>query len=225
MKADASSVLVCSCSHEPYAHKHFLDFLVQTQKQFKCGHIIHLGDLVDSHSASFHDHDPDVLSDGDEIDLAVKKLKSWQKAFPVMSICKGNHDIINDRRALSDSISNKRIRTIEEIYDFPKGWDLQWSHYRHGVKYEHGVSFGGQTPHLQAAQVNRQSTVIGHFHSFAGVDYNANDKDLIFGMVVGCGIDRKQRPFWYGRDFKRKPILGCGVVRDGKYAQFIPMNI
>lgn len=225
MKLEPQNVLTCSCSHEPYTHKHFLEFLVQTQKEHKCGQIVHLGDLVDNHATSYHEHDPDVLSDGDEIKLAIKHLAKWKLAFPKMKVCKGNHDILNERKAKTNGQSEKRIKTIQEIYEFPKTWEWEWSHYVSNVKYEHGTSFGGNTPHLQAAQVNRQSSVIGHFHSYAGVDYNANDRDLIFGMVVGCGIDRTLRLFWYGRDFKRKPILGCGVVKDGKYAQFIPMNI
>lgn len=225
MKPDPSNILVCSCSHEPFTHKHYLDFLTETKSKEGCGQIVHLGDLVDNHAASYHEHNPDGLSDGDEIKLAIKHLEKWKRAFPVMKICKGNHDLINERKALTHALSGLRIKPIEDVYEFPKGWDYAWQHYICGVKYEHGVSFGGKTPHLQAAEVNRQSTVIGHFHSFAGVDYNANEKDLIFGMVVGCGIDRKKYPFWYGRDFKRKPILGCGVVRDGKNAQFIPMKI
>jgi len=45
-------------------------------------------------------------------------------------------------------------------------------------------------------------------------------------MSVGCGIDRRSYAFAYGKDFKKKPILGCGVVMEkGRYAQFIPMQL
>jgi hypothetical protein len=45
-------------------------------------------------------------------------------------------------------------------------------------------------------------------------------------MNVGSGIDRKTYAFEYGRDFKKKPIIGCGVVTDnGRFAQFFPMDI
>ena len=35
-------------------------------------------------------------------------------------------------------------------------------------------------------------------------------------MNVGCGIDAKAYAFNYGKDSRKKPILSCGVVIDGK---------
>jgi hypothetical protein len=41
---------------------------------------------------------------------------------------------------------------------------------------------------------------------------------------VACGIDRKAYAFNYGRDFKDKPVLGCGVVlENGRIPMFVPM--
>ena len=43
-------------------------------------------------------------------------------------------------------------------------------------------------------------------------------------MAVGCGVDNSSMAYAYGRNFKNKPILGCGVVIDGlPYAE--PMNL
>jgi hypothetical protein len=78
--------------------------------------------------------------------------------------------------------------------------------------------------HIQAAIDNRQSTVIGHIHSVSGVEYIANNKDTIYGMNVGCLIDRHAYAFDYGKDFKLKPILSCGVTTDrGRFAQVFPL--
>ena len=60
-------------------------------------------------------------------------------------------------------------------------------------------------------------TVIGHTHSSAGVHYTANERDTIFGMNVGCGIDVKRYAFAYGKDFPRKPIISCGVVSSTRH--------
>ena len=90
----------------------------------------------------------------------------------------------------------------------------------------HGTNKCGKYAHIQAAYDNRQSTVIGHIHSNAGIGWIANSKDCIFGMTVGCGIDRKKYTFSYGVDFRSKPILGCGIVSGyGEHAQFVPMNL
>ena len=80
--------------------------------------------------------------------------------------------------------------------------------------------------HKNRAISNRQSTVIGHCHSFGGVNYMASRNDLIFGMNVGCGIDVDAMAFSYGKNFPKKPTLGCGVVLDGgRTAIFIPMDL
>ena len=92
--------------------------------------------------------------------------------------------------------------------------------------YKHGTGFCGKYAHVTACERSRMSTVIGHTHSSAGVEYLASSKDCIFGMNVSSGIDRKAYAFAYGKDFPRKPILGCGVVTDkGRFAQYFPMEV
>jgi hypothetical protein len=71
---------------------------------------------------------------------------------------------------------------------------------------------------------NRQSTVIGHHHSHGGVNYLANDSDILFGLNVGCLIDRHTYVFDYGKQAKFKPTLGVGVVIYG-VPSFIPMIV
>jgi hypothetical protein len=53
---------------------------------------------------------------------------------------------------------------------------------------------------------------MGHLHSQAGVWYSANQKSIIFGMAVGCGIDRGHMQMYYGTKFTSKPVISCGVV-------------
>ena len=94
------------------------------------------------------------------------------------------------------------------------------------VLYVHGTGSSGQSGARTRAIANRQSTVIGHSHSFGGVAYMASRNDIIFGMNVGCGIDVDHMAFSYGKNFPKKPTLGCGVVLDGgKTAIFVPMNL
>jgi hypothetical protein len=67
-----------------------------------------------------------------------------------------------------------------------------------------------------------QSTVIGHIHAFAGIQWNANPRHLFFGFNVGCLIDRHLYAFKYGKKFKNKPILGVGLIENG-IPKYIPM--
>ena len=67
MSKDRGSVLVIGDTHLPFSHRNYLDFCVEIGKRCKCSQVVHIGDLVDLHSMSFHDSkDPDGFSPGDE---------------------------------------------------------------------------------------------------------------------------------------------------------------
>lgn len=92
-----------------------------------------------------------------------------------------------------------------------------------GVVYAHGDSGRhGADAALAQAKDNFRSTVIGHFHSQAGAKWWANPEFRVFGLAVGCGIDVGRLQFEYGRRIVAKPILGCGVVINGRRASFEP---
>lgn len=220
-----SSVLAIGDTHFPFCRRDYLDFCLDTSRRFKCNKFVHVGDVVDLHSVSYHEHNPNGMSPKDEIEAAKKEIKKWGKAFPRMDICKGNHDILFDRLAITHGIPDVAIRKYSEIFDLPVGWDFQWRHYINGVTYEHGTGYSGKSAHIQAATANRCSTVIGHVHATGGVDFLANDTSIIFGMATGSGIDRMKYAFWYGKDFKNKPVISCGVVIDGREAFVVPMKI
>lgn len=226
MKQSPSSILVIGDTHEPFAHKNYLEFCKQTQNKYGCGQVVHIGDLVDNHAISYHEHDPDGHSAGEEMERAVINIAKWTKAFPKVKLCKGNHDILPNRVALTHGFPRRIVRRFEEMWELPSTWEYNWFFYIFGVKFQHGTGFSGQTSHMKATLANRQSTVIGHCHSVGGCNYLVNDLNRIFGLSTGCGLDRMQYPFWYGRDFKEKPVLGCGVVLEsGKVGHFIPMNV
>ena len=219
------NILVVGDTHIPFEHKNYLEFCKDIEKSFKCDKVVHIGDLVDNHSISYHDHDPNGYSPLEEFKNSKSIVSKWQQAFPKMNICKGNHDILIERQFITKGIPRIYARQVEDIFDYPKSWSYEWKHYISGICFEHGTGYGGQFPHINAAKNNRCKTVIGHCHSISGSHYLANDRDMIWGMAVGCGIDRMKYAFWYSRDFKNKPILGCGVVlENGKEAHFVPMK-
>jgi len=220
-----SNVLVIADTHEPFCRKGYLEFCKQTQKKFNCKQVVHIGDLVDNHAISYHEHDPDGWSPADEMKIADKKLEKWFKAFPKVKLCLGNHDALVDRKGKTVGLPERCFKSFREMWKLPKGWQVDFEWEIDGVLYKHGLNCGGKNGHLNAAIGARQSCVIGHNHIYAGVDWDATHKDCIFGMSVGCGIDKNAYAFSYGRDFKKRPIIGCGVVFSNTDAQFIPMPL
>ena len=220
------NILVIGDTHCPFEHKKYLDFCCKTRDKFKCSIIIHIGDLVDLHSISAHEHSPDGFSPFQEHQEALKHLRKWYKAFPKVTLLIGNHDERIEKAAFEQGLSRVYFKSFQEIWEFPKGWDYRFDCYYYGIRFFHGMGYSGKYAHISAAQENRQSVVIGHLHANGGVEWSANENSIIFGLAVGCGVDRNSYAFRYGRDYKRKPILGCGVITDsGKNAQFVPMEM
>lgn len=220
------NIFVIADTHIPFEHEGYLDFCVYTYKKHKCKRVVHIGDLVDNHSINYYEHDPNGKSPADEMREADIHLKEWFKAFPKVMLCIGNHDLLVDRKAKTAGLPPRTFKKYRDIWKLPRGWKEAWSWELDDVLFKHGATFSGKNCHIAAAYDSRQSTVIGHVHSVAGVSWSANEKDCIFGMAVGCGIDRKKYAFNYGVDFKAKPIVGCGVIsNNGGNAQFIPMDL
>lgn len=217
-----STVLAISDLHIPFHHQDAFLFLAAIKKKYKPTEAISLGDLEDWHSISMHDHDPDGLSAGHELEAIRRNVKKLAALFPKLKICTSNHGMLPLRRAFKFGLPSDVIKSSRDILQAPSTWTWadQWE--VDGVIYEHGDPFTGQSAALKAAEQNMQSTVIGHVHSFAGIQYSANSKHLIFGFNTGCLIDRNTYAFEYAKKIKRKPILGCGVIQAG-IPVFVPM--
>lgn len=213
----AKNILVISDTHAPFIKEGYLEFCQRIHKELKCTEVIHIGDLVDNHAISYHEHDPNGWSPADEMEETDKVLRKWFKAFPSVKVCRGNHDHLQDRKGKTVGLPARCFKDFRDIWQLPKGWKDDFSFVIDGVKYTHGTGYSGRNGHLQCAIDNRMSCVIGHLHSTAGIEYSANEVDCIWGMNVGCGIDKKAYAFDYGRDFKLKPIISCGVVEYTKY--------
>lgn len=212
-----NNTLVIADTHIPFEHRHYLSFCKRIYRDLKCSEVVHIGDLVDNNSISYHENDPNGWSPEDEMKEADKHLKEWFKAFPKLHITWGNHDHLVDRKGRTIGLPKRCFRSFRDMWNLPDGWKDGYEFILDNVLYTHGIGYSGANGHIQAAFDNRMSTVIGHLHAHAGVEYIANSKDLIFGMNVGCGIDAKKYAFSYGRGFRRKPIVSCGVVSHTKF--------
>lgn len=212
LKKKENRVLVIGDLHEPFCLDSYLDFCKEIYAKHYCNKVVFIGDLLDNHYASFHETDADGLGGGEELDLAIKKVKKWYKAFPKAHVTLGNHDLIIMRKAQTSSVPKKWIKEYKDVLETPN-WKYVQELEIDGVKYVHGI---GSKAHIRCVK-DMQSTVQGHHHTEAYVQWKVGSNAKIFGMQVGCGIDKDSYAMAYGRWFP-KPAIGCGVILGGKTA-------
>lgn len=220
-----SRVLAIGDLHEPFTHPRYLKHCIDVGNRWKCDKVVFMGDEADNHAISYHEKNPDGHSAGHELAATKKKLAKWFTAFPVALVCISNHGSLFYRKGVTHGLPAEIFRSYAEIWGAPRSWRWELRHVVDGVQYIHGTGFSGQLGAVNAAKKHRQSTVIGHIHSHGGVLWSASNKDLLFGLNAGCGIDPTAYAFEYGKDFPERPTLGCGVVIDGKAAVFEPMKM
>ena len=211
--------------HAPFTHPDYFKFVYETFNKFQVNTIVDIGDDTDFHAISYHESHPDGHSAGSELKEAINEHKQWWGAFPEVYGCMGNHSSLPFRKLQTAGIPKSMFKSYNEMLGYPDGWKWAYNHEIDNVMYIHGTGSSGAQGAVNRARDNRQSTVIGHIHSFGGVSYSASDRDMIFGMNVGCGIDTTAYAMAYGKVYAKKPTLGCGIVIDGRVALFIPMNL
>lgn len=215
---------VFSDPHIPFNHPNYLQFCVDTFRHYGVGQIVCCGDLVDNHAISRHIKEPCAHSACDELDMSLAEVKKFVRAFPKVKMCKGNHDMRIILQAATLGIDQRFLKPYSELLELPKSWEIDDEFIIDGVLYKHGTNCTGKDGAINAAITERMSTVIGHAHAFGGCKYQANKRDIIFGMNVGCGIDIGAYAFAYGKYSKNRPTLGCGIVLSDSNAIFVPMG-
>jgi predicted phosphodiesterase len=209
-KFNPDNVLVIGDLHEPFCLPEYLEFCKQKQHQEDCGTVIFIGDIIDNHYSSYHETDPDGYSAGEELDRAINKIQTWYEAFPEAYVILGNHDRLVYRKAQTCGLSKRWIREYNEVLETPN-WEFLEEITINGVCYNHGEGGTART----RMKNEMQSQVQGHLHAQFYLEYNVSPVNRIFGMQVGCGVDRASFAMAYGKRFKR-PIIGCATV-SGKH--------
>lgn len=207
-----SVVLVIGDLHEPFCLDKYLRFCKNVDRKEACNKVVFIGDIIDNHYSSYHETDPDGFSAGEELERAKARVKKWYNAFPEADICIGNHDRMAYRKAHSAGLSKAWVRDYNEVLGTP-GWNWVESLEIDGVRYCHGE--GKKALHRAAKDM--QSVVQGHYHTEAYVQWHTGSKCKVFGMQVGCGIDKDSYAMAYGKHGPH-PSISCGVVRHGKSA-------
>ena len=217
------SVLVISDLHIPYHHQDAFEFLKALKKKYKPDLIVNIGDELDQHAISMHEHNPDLMSAGDELRQSKKYVTDLEKIFPEMKIVHSNHSSLVYRRALKYGLPKDYLKSYNEFLGVGKGWewvdDLTVT-LSDGSRcfFTHGMA----ADVLKVAQQYGMNTVQGHYHTKFSIGYYSNPDALIWGMQVGCLINQKSMAFDYAKNFKSRFIVGCGMILDGQ-PKLMPM--
>jgi metallophosphoesterase superfamily enzyme len=219
-ESNKRNILVIGDLHAPFTLDGYLEFCQEQYALHNCNQVIFIGDIIDNHYSSYHETDADGYSGGQELDLAIDMIADWYKAFPIADVLIGNHDRLIMRKAQTSAIPRKWIKDYKDVLNTPD-WNFVERVVYDDVQYIHGEAGTARTK----SKADLMSTVQGHLHTQAYVEWTVGAKFRIFGMQVGCGIDHEAYAMAYAKSGK-KPAIGCGVVlNNGKQPISILMDL
>lgn len=225
MKYNTKSILLISDQHAPYQHADMFKFLAAIKSKYKPTLVINGGDEIDFHSVSFHDHDSDLPSAGDELQLATAILKQLEKMFPTMILLDSNHGSLGIRKMKHHGIPLKLLATPQQIYGVSTKW--QWVNditvtlpNGQPLYLCHGMTKQG----IKLAAQRGTNVAQFHFHTEFRIDYIGNPNSLLWSIQCGCLIDRKALAFAYDKLNLNRPIIGCAIILDSKPV-LLPMTL
>lgn len=201
-------VLAIGDLHLPFTLDGYLEHCIKIYKKYDCNEVVFIGDILDLHFSSYHETHTDAFGATEELDRAIEMIKPWVDVFPKATVTIGNHDALIYRKAMTAGISKRWIQDFSVVLNTP-GWNWVTDIVIDNVMYTHGT-----TNAYTKAKQNLMSTVQGHLHSMAGIQFFCGQNSRIFGFQIGAGIDNRSYAMEYGKAFA-KPIISCGVVIDG----------
>lgn len=214
-KEDNSRILLISDMHIPYHHKDTIKFLQHLKDKYNPTRVICLGDELDKHALSFHDHDPDLPSAGDELKLALPVIAKLKEMFPVMDILESNHGSLAYRKAHAHGIPRHYLKTYNDVLGVDDKW--KW-HYDLTIELPNGnkcyFHHGKSANVSKTSQTMSMCAVQGHYHETFKVEYWGNPNGLYWGLQSGCLIDDKAYAFNYNNCNLKRPIIGTAMIID-----------
>jgi len=166
-----SRILVISDTHAPFQHTDTIKFLTAIKAKYKPDRVIHIGDEIDNHAMSYHDHDPNSFSAGDELKKAREVIWQIEDLFPKVDVIESNHGSLWYRKAKTHGIPREAIKTYEEILK-TKRW--KW-HFELTITLPNGqpcyFHHGRSANALVASQHRGMPIVQGHYHEKFNIQY------------------------------------------------------
>ena len=216
-KQENSNVLIIGDLHEPFTLKGYLNHCIKIRNKYNCNKIVFIGDIIDNHYSSFHTTDPDGYGAGEELDRAINKISKWYETFPNADVIIGNHDAIISRQAKSSGISKNWLKSYSDVLNTPN-WNFIPELFDNNILYRHGLGQKASPKSLN----DMVNIVQGHFHTEAYVHWKTGKKVKVFGMQVGCGIDKDAYAMAYAKAHPH-PSIGCGVIIENGTLPIIEM--
>lgn len=219
----ANSRIYClSDPHFPFHHRDTFDFHEAVAEKYKPDRIICLGDERDNHKGSYHEHEPELPSWEDELDLGNECLHRLAGIFPKIDFMESNHGSLWFRKAKTIGLPRKLMKSYEEVTGvkgFKWHFDLTVRMSDNNfVNFHHARS----ADILRASQQMGMSLVQGHHHNKFDIRYWSTSRGLFWGMQLPCMADKDSLAQSYGRNNLNRPMVGNGMILHGQ-PQLLPM--
>ena len=212
--------LVIGDIHAPYNHKDYLKHCLSVKRKWESiakilyidytFNTIIIGDEIDNHAISYHEHNPDLSSAGDELIEAKIELSKWHNAFPNAYVTEGNHSLVK-RKMFSSGIPKAYMKNIAEVLGV-NTWKYTEEVVTDKLLFTHGTKLSKTSINTKAL-TSQKSVICGHHHTSCKIEYLTQS---IFTMFVGCGININSPAFDYARGYAKEPIISCAVIVDNK---------
>lgn len=213
-------ILLLSDTHFPAQHPDYWPWIKAIKSLTKWNKVIHIGDLVDFSSVSFHSISAETDNPTTEVEKAKTEIKKLEKLFPKMDILYGNHDIRVIRKAESFGIPRSFLKDLNKMFEIKAKW--KW-HDKLIVKLKNGnnVFF---THHFKSSVIQSSkelgcSLVVGHQHTKSEYTYWSSPTALNFAMCIGSSINPKAENFRYSKNFIKRPIISIASIGYVGYCQ------
>ena len=203
---EKSNVLVIGDLHEPFCLDSYLDWCKEQYEIYNCTEVVFIGDIIDNHYSSYHESSADGLGGLDELELAIKRISKWYKAFPIATVIIGNHDRIIMRKAQTSAIPSKWIKSYKEVLEVPN-WEFVERYELNNVQYIHGEGGTARTK----CRADMMNTVQGHLHTQCYTEHYVGKNFRVYGTQVGCGINHKSYAMAYAK-YGKRPAEACAVI-------------
>lgn len=204
-------------------------------KKLKPTHIVHIGDLAEMGSMSYHDpikscsFQADCVAVQDFLEKLVNAAgPAWDKALSVF--IEGNHEYRMRRKVQEmpelEGIVNLEALGIRDAFDDVVEWEghpggpgilnineVLFSHY---VQTKMGRAMSGANHARNMIRDWHRSVVVGHSHALNYAAEPLPQGGHLHGVVVGCFFDHDHS--WAGQNQKRywRGVITLHCVKDGQ---------
>ena len=133
-------ILALGCTHEPFTHPRYIDFICDVMAEYKPNTVIHLGDFMDNHAISRHISSGKADGAKEEYLKTKTKIKNWVDLLPSNTYyIPGNHCLIPTRQGASLGMPGVFFKTPQQLWDLPDTWKIAEQFIIENIFFEQGV--------------------------------------------------------------------------------------